>query len=131
MDGIGPALPLHRDDKFGSYSLIENYGKEIKQNFKNLLLTSPGERMMIPEFGVGLRTYLFQPLDQAAAGIRQRISNQVTRYMPFVRIIKIQLNHNIGEKTAIDSSILSISIEYSVPSLDLQSSLVLQAEDIN
>ena len=112
MDGIGPALPLHRDDKFGSYSLIENYGKEIKQNFKNLLFTSPGERMMIPEFG-------------------QRTAGQVARYMPFVRIIKIQLNHNIGENTAIDSNILSILIEYSVPSLDLQSSLVLQTEDIN
>ena len=110
---------------------IENYGKEVKQNFKNLLLTSPGERVMIPDFGVGLRDYLFQPFNQASAGIRQRINNQITRYMPFVRIIKIQFNHNIDEKTAIDSSILSISIEYSVPSLDLQSSLVLQAEDIN
>ena len=61
MDGIGPALPLQRDNKFGTYSLIDDYAKEIKQNFKNLLLTSPGERMMIPDFGVGLRSYLFEP----------------------------------------------------------------------
>ena len=55
MNGIGPKLPLQRDDKFGNYGLISSYNEEVKQNFKNLLLTCPGERMMIPDFGVGLR----------------------------------------------------------------------------
>ena len=131
MDGIGPALPLQRDNKFGTYSLIDDYAKEIKQNFKNLLLTSPGERMMIPDFGVGLRSYLFEPLHSAAPRIRQKITSQVTRYLPFVHILKIQFNHNIDEETAADSNVLSIFVEYNVPSLNVQSSLTLQAEDIN
>ena len=131
MDGIGPALPLRRDDKFGSYTLHEEYDKEVKQNFKNLLLTCPGERMMIPDFGVGLRNYLFQPLSQAAPAIRQRLSNQIMQYMPFLTIVKLQFNHNIDKNLAVDASILSISIEYDVPSINLRSSLVLQAEDIN
>jgi len=131
MDGIGPILPLQRDDKFGSYTLHEEYGKEVKQNFKNLLLTSPGERMMIPAFGVGLRSYLFEPLSQAVPAIRQIINSQVTRYMPFLTITKLQFNHNIDKDLAADTSILSIKIEYDVSSINLKASLVLQAEDIN
>ena len=57
MNGIGPKLPLQRDDVYGNYTLISSYAEEIKQNFKNLLLTAPGERMMNPDFGVGLRNY--------------------------------------------------------------------------
>ena len=34
MNGIGPELPLSRDDKFGVYSLITSYKEEVKQNFK-------------------------------------------------------------------------------------------------
>ena len=67
MNGIGPELPLSRDEKHGVYSLIVSYREEVKQNFKNLLLTSPGERMMNPDFGVGMRRYLFEPRQHAAS----------------------------------------------------------------
>jgi len=131
MNGIGAKLPLNRDDKHGNYSLITSYVEEVKQNFKNLLLTSPGERIMNADFGVGLRNFLFEPRNQAIPKIRQRIDGQVTRYMPFIRINKLQFNHNIDPKRAEDSNVLSILIEYEVPSLNLSTSLFLQAEDIN
>ena len=102
MNGIGPELPLNRDHRFGLFSLITNYKDEVRQNFKNLLLTAPGERMMIPDFGVGLRNFLFEPSPHAIPRIRQRISAQV-----------------------------SIFIEFDVPSINLSTSMVLQSEDIN
>ena len=123
MNGIGAKLPLNRDDKHGNYSLITSYVEEVKQNFKNLLLTSPGERIMNADFGVGLRNFLFEPRNQAIPKIRQRIDGQVTRYMPFIRINKLQFNHNIDPKRAEDSNVLSILIEYEVPSLNLSTSL--------
>ena len=60
MQGIGPALPLTRDSSFGVFALITDYEAEIRQNFKNLVLTSPGERMMNTDFGVGIRNILFE-----------------------------------------------------------------------
>ena len=84
MNGIGPKLPLQGDDVNGSYTLITSYAEEIKQNFKNLLLTSPGERMMNPDFGVGLRSFLFEPAQKVTGMIRQKIASQVFRYMPFI-----------------------------------------------
>lgn len=131
MKAIGPKLPLFRDDRFGNYGLITSYVDEVKQNFKNLLLTAPGERMMNPDFGVGLRSFLFEPRESTISKIRQRLQGQVSKYMPFVRINKVQFNHNIDPKLVDDSKILSILIEYEVPSLDLTTSLSIQPEEIN
>ena len=94
MNGIGPELPLNKDYRFGAYSLITSFKDEVKQNFKNLLLTSPGERMMNPDFGVGLRHFLFEPRQNSVQKIRQRIEGQVRKYMPFLRINRIQFGSN-------------------------------------
>jgi len=126
MNGIGPSLPLNRDYKHGVYSLITSYGDEVKQNFKNLLLTSPGERMMNPDFGVGLRHYLFEFSEHSIPQIRQRIQNQVGKYMPFIRINKIEVGTSDQEIS--NPNILSIKIIYDVPNMNLQASIVLEHE---
>jgi phage baseplate assembly protein W len=131
MDGIGPNLPLQKNQTHGLYGLITSYKEEVEQNFKNLILTSPGERMMDPAFGVGLRHFLFEHVDVAVPRIRQRIGEQITKYMPFIRITKLQFNNRLDKKTVQDSLLLSISIQYDVPSMNLSAELNLQAEDIN
>ena len=129
MIGIGPELPLNRDQKFGAYSLVESYTEQVKQNFKILLLTSPGERIMNPSFGVGLRRFLFEPRVHLIPQIRQAITSQVNRYMPFIKINSIQFGQSSAEQS--ESKILSVSIQYEVPSINLDTSIVLQGEDIN
>ena len=57
--GLSPKLPLRRDFEDG-YSMNKNYREMVKQNVKMLLLTAPGERIMDPEFGIGLQTFLFE-----------------------------------------------------------------------
>ena len=86
MQGIGPSLPLRRDSSFGVFALITDYETEIRQNFKNLVLTSPGERMMNTDFGVGIRNILFENYPTAKNTIKQRIDSQVRKYMPFINI---------------------------------------------
>jgi phage baseplate assembly protein W len=131
MDGIGPQLPLTVSTSAGAYALITSYQEQVKQNFKNLLLTSPGERMMNPDFGVGMRSFLFEPKIQAVPAIRQRITRQVRKYMPFIQINKIKFDsgENLSESDFMDSPLLSINIEYTVPSLNLNTTLILQNED--
>ena len=133
MDGIGPQLPLNISTSDGAYNLITSYQEQVKQNFKNLLLTSPGERMMNPDFGVGLRTFLFEPKTHAVPAIRQRITKQARKYMPFLQINKIKFDsaENLSEPNFLDSPLLSIRIEYTVPSLNLNTTLILQNEDTN
>ena len=129
--GISPKLPLELDTHVGSYKLNKTHKETIKQNFKNLVLTSPGERIMDPSFGVGLRRYLFEPIDTVVPKIRQRIQQQIAKYMPFIRVTKLRFNEGLDPKFANDSLILKISIQYDVPSMNLSAELKLQAEDIN
>ena len=56
--GLSPKLPLTKDPQDG-YALNKEYVELVQQNLKMILLTAPGERIMEPEFGVGLRNYLF------------------------------------------------------------------------
>jgi phage baseplate assembly protein W len=93
MAGISPKLPLTVDKKHGHYSLNESYKNAIRQNLKNLILTSPGERMMDPEFGVGIRNFLFENNNvELYADIESTILEQVERYMSFVEIVNIGFN---------------------------------------
>ena len=92
-NGLSPKLPIQRDAEDG-YALTKTYEEMIIQNLKNLLLTVPGERMMDPLFGVGLKTFLFEEHDEVAySNIHSKTMQQVELYMPFV---EIQDMHFIG-----------------------------------
>ena len=45
---------------FNSHSSVEL----VKNNLRQLLLTEKGERIMLPDFGLSLRKFLFEPLDE-------------------------------------------------------------------
>jgi len=88
--GFSPKLPIRIDPQHG-FSLTKTPREAVKQNFKNLILTSPGERIMIPEFGVGLRRYLFEPQSTVTfRDLRGRIQDQVSTYLPFIHIKQIR-----------------------------------------
>jgi|TARA_R110000824_G_scaffold285090_2_gene473276 phage baseplate assembly protein W len=130
MFGIGPELPLQKNTKFGNFSLLTSYKEAVKQNFKNLILTSPGERVMNPDFGVGMRQFLFEPREHVIPQIRQRIENQVKKYMPFIEVKRIAFDTRRSVESALDSISLSVTIEYEVPSLSLLTELVLSSGEI-
>jgi len=121
MPGIAPKLPIQPDPENG-FELIKTYGNLIKQNFKNLLLTAPGERMMDPEFGVGLRNFLFLNFSEnPQIDIEETIVTQVTRYMPFLYLGDISVTE------VEDSQILNVTISYSVPSVSVVDRISLNA----
>jgi len=86
MKSLSPKFPLFFSSE-GGYASNKTIKEVVKQNFKNLVLTSPGERIMIPDFGVGIRNYLFENNDtQASKRIFERLKQQVQQYMPFLEI---------------------------------------------
>jgi len=76
-------------------------------------LTAPGERMMDPVFGVGLRNFLFeQNITSVRASIQEKIQNQINIYMPFLKVNKINI-------LALDeSNTVKVSIAYTIPGLN-------------
>tara|TARA_R110000824_G_scaffold93073_4_gene225368 strand:+ start:2580 stop:2921 length:342 start_codon:yes stop_codon:yes gene_type:complete len=104
------------------FQLTQTMLEVVSQNLKNLILTNPGERMMIPGFGVGIKTFLFEMNNDATHGnISSAISSQVKRYMPFIAIENIFFN--VDEENSPDS--LKIGLVYTIQPLDLIDSLEL------
>ena len=64
---IGVKLPLAYDNNFGPYGMFTKSVNAIKQNFKNLVLTNPGERVM-----------------------NGAIYKQTAIYLPFVQILDVE-----------------------------------------
>ena len=58
-EGLSVALPLRIDPIDGAYGLNKKVSEVASQNLRMIILTSPGERIMYPEFGVGIRQFLF------------------------------------------------------------------------
>jgi phage baseplate assembly protein W len=90
----------------------------IKQNLKMLLLTSPGERIMEPRFGVGLRAYLFeQNTSLTHSSIETKINEQLNLYMPYVEIVELSFN-DASEESNISENYLNVKLEYFVKPLE-------------
>tara|TARA_R110000824_G_scaffold58492_1_gene158067 strand:+ start:4302 stop:4679 length:378 start_codon:yes stop_codon:yes gene_type:complete len=121
MYGISPKLPLLVDDLDGHYGLTKTVREAVKQNFKNLVLTSPGERVMDQQFGVGLRSFLFENFTiEVGENIKYRILNQAKRYLPFVEVKSVDVN----QKTD-DLGTLYVRINYLIPKLGINDSLII------
>ncbi len=63
--GYSVKLPLQISPSDGPYTLNKNLASVVKQNVKMVIFTSPGERIMDSNFGVGIRNYLFEPLTES------------------------------------------------------------------
>tara|TARA_A100001515_G_scaffold86418_1_gene68652 strand:- start:157 stop:561 length:405 start_codon:yes stop_codon:yes gene_type:complete len=87
LEGISVSLPLTYDNTDGPFRLNKTLKDVVKQNLKNLVLTSPGERVMIPDFGAGVRRLLFDPATPSTyQTLKGRVSTQISKFMPFVEI---------------------------------------------
>lgn len=112
MAGISPKLPINKDGEDG-YTLTKTYLEATQQNLKSLLLTVPGERMMIPDFGVGMKTFLFEVHDPSTYGtITSKILEQVNLYIPFIVIEKIDFYGPDGLWSSEEGFVLGTEPEY-------------------
>tara|TARA_B100001094_G_scaffold246983_1_gene243725 strand:+ start:73 stop:450 length:378 start_codon:yes stop_codon:yes gene_type:complete len=107
MYGIAPKLPIGVEPE-GNLQNTKTLAENTQQNLKNIILTAPGERVMDPEFGVGLRNYLFENHTRALESqLEQSIRHQVAKYMPFVNIKELLLD-------SAESNTLQIHLRYSI-----------------
>ena len=122
--GLTPKIPLSMADE-GSYTLLTELKDVAKQNFKNLILTEPGERIMDLNFGVGLMRYLFEQKGENTQRIIEgRIAQQASRYMPYINLNSVEFDSSEDE-----SNYLTVSIYYSIPSLNIEDFVSITIEE--
>ena len=117
MPYYSPSLPLTRD-KTNGYKLTETIKEVVKQNYKMLLLTMPGERIMVPKYGAGVYQFLFENLGpELRRKIETRIRQQTGQYMSYVKIKEIEIQEGSDEYGNALSNTLFIKIEYFISSI--------------
>ena len=126
--GISVSLPFRRDPQDG-FGMNKTYRQVAVQNLKMLVLTSPGERIMDPLFGVGLRDYIFeQDVPTTHGSIAARVRAQVAKYLPYIHINKIDFDsRGTGNADAPDYQ-LSVVIDFVITPLEVSEQLTLSVE---
>ena len=114
---IGVNLPLN-----GNAVFTPNYQTKdaIKNNLINYLLTNKGERPGNPEFGAGLRNFIFTQLvqdnlDYLKEDVQQKIAQQFSN----INLEKINVLQNTTNST------VTVEIFYSIPNTGINDQLEL------
>ena len=95
-------------DVQGSYDL-----QAIKNSIRNIFLTSPGQKILNPEFGLDLRRYLFDPVNSSTAySIKYDINTKLPGQEPRIQI------QNVNVDAITDAQEYYIALQINIPSLD-------------
>ena len=99
---IGVAFPLDDNNLFkGTETVME----QAKSNLLNLLLTYPGERINLPNFGVGIKKLLFEQNINLEA-LKIKIQTQSSYYIPNIKVLDVVIEFSE------DRHIIFITISY-------------------
>lgn len=86
----------------------------VLNSIKNILTTSPGEKLLNPLFGVDLRDYLFDPVTETRAFfLGTDLYNGLTEQEPRITIERVDV------VAAIDDQQYDIDLNISIPSLNI------------
>jgi phage baseplate assembly protein W len=86
--GRGFAFPVGVDAR-GAMAMAE-YEEDIRQAIRIILDTEPGERVMRPDFGAGLRGLLFEPLNSHTLALaRHRVEQALVLWEPRIDSVEV------------------------------------------
>jgi phage baseplate assembly protein W len=106
----------------GEVAFTPNYLTKdaIKNNLINYFLTNPGERPGNPEFGAGLRKYIFTQIQQDNLDvIKDDIQDKINQNFSNILVESIEVLENLTYNS------INIVINYSIPNTDINDELQL------
>jgi len=86
--------------------------------FENILLTNPGEKLSDPNFGVGLRSFLFEP-QNSFYDLQNVIGEQLGQYAQGIQILNVAV-----DLSGADANSVAISIKYLNPNKTIEEYLL-------
>jgi phage baseplate assembly protein W len=105
--GVGWAFPVK---PVGSRLRYAAYEEDVEQAVEIILLTDPGERPMLPEFGGGLRGFVFEPNAPATwRAIEKAVRRALVDWEPRIDVTDVQVTPDEYEP-----NLLLIHVDYLV-----------------
>lgn len=115
--GRGWAFPFGIDGS-GDVQMV-SLEEDIRQSVHVILETNPGERVMRPDFGAGLRALAFEPMSSATiALVRHRIEQALVAWEPRIDSVTVSAHPDLPQ------GMLTIEIKYRVRSTNTFYNLV-------
>jgi uncharacterized protein len=75
-----------------------------------ILSTSPGERLMLPTFGAGIKDYVFESNSQiVCARLQSAIQKALTQWEPRIQVVSVQASPSPDQ-----ASLVLVSINYQI-----------------
>lgn len=101
------------------------YPTHVNQLIRQLLLTSPGERVCLPEFGCGLRRLVFAPLSSAlTATVRIQVQQAIARWLgDQVQLGPVDVLSGADPGSGLDQGTLLITVSYTLVDTQSESSV--------
>jgi phage baseplate assembly protein W len=101
-------------------TLIAKYEKDVEQAIRVIIGTDWGERVMRPDFGAGLRSFVFGPLNQTTIQqVQTRVHESLVKWEP-----RIDVESVTAAVDATERSKLLITVVYRVRSTNTRNNLV-------
>ena len=86
----------------------------ISRSIRNIVMTTPGEKIFDPNFGSNISDILFENVDEVSAiSIRDEIENSIKNYEPRVELIDVIVDPNY------DNNQFDVLIAYQIVGIDL------------
>ncbi len=105
--GVGWRFPVKPE---GGRLRFARYEEDVEQAIQIILMTEPGERPMLPQFGGGLRRFLFEPNSPATwRAIEQLVQTALIDWEP-----RIDLGQVTVTPDADQPNLLMIAVDYTV-----------------
>jgi phage baseplate assembly protein W len=105
---------LNKNEKIKDVAALYDV-ESVKNSITTAFLTSPGDKILNPTYGVDLRRYIFEPVDDFTSDIiKDDIETKLPLMEPRVTIKNVQV---IPDE---DNNQYNISFQIDVPSLDIK-----------
>ena len=100
---IGVGFPLDRENMIEGNTRIKD---QLKSDLLMLMLTEPGERVHLLNYGVGIKGLLFEQNPDIEL-LKEKINTQIEFYIPVISLSDVNVNFESNEYS------LYITISYS------------------
>lgn len=82
----------------------------VKSDLQHLLLTEKGERFYMPDFGTGLKNFLYDPSDEKnLSDIETDIKTTVNKYIPGLTVTGLELYSDDDQKAVVVKVTFNVS----------------------
>ena len=132
---IGTSYPLGRSFTKKVFGNVQNVKKVdyfnkatdtelIKGMIRQLFLTRRGERVMSPDYGLKLDTFLFEQIDEALfETLKSMVLETVSTYMPYVSILSLRIEDTpdvLSENGLLINLSIQIKEDLSIPPFEVR-----------